>query len=68
MGPAGPPRARNSPPSSPRITRLDREGQTPLFRLRAGGLADAAAAKALCEAVRARNGACLPSVGGGNGA
>ena len=47
----------------PRITKLDREGQTPLFRLRAGGLADAAAAKSLCEAVRTKGGACVP-VGG----
>ncbi|HYI84846.1 MAG TPA: SPOR domain-containing protein [Acetobacteraceae bacterium] len=53
----------------PRITRLDREGQPTLWRLRATGLADAAAAKALCDAVRARNIPCLPSVGGGgNGA
>ena len=50
----------------PRITRLDREGQTPLWRLRAAGLADPAAARALCEAVRARGvSACVPS-GGGN--
>jgi SPOR domain len=52
----------------PRITRLDREGQPTLWRLRATGLADAAAAKALCDAVRARNIPCLPSGGGGNGA
>jgi hypothetical protein len=47
----------------PRVFRLEREGQAPLFRLRTGGLADAAAAKALCEAVRVRGGACNP-VGG----
>ncbi|TDH64255.1 SPOR domain-containing protein [Dankookia rubra] len=47
----------------PRITKVERDGQTPLFRLRAGGLADAAAAKTLCEAVRAKGGACVP-VGG----
>jgi cell division septation protein DedD len=47
----------------PRIMKLEREGQAPLFRLRAGGLADAAAAKALCEAVKAKGGACNP-VGG----
>jgi SPOR domain len=53
----------------PRITRLDREGQPPLWRLRATGLADAGAAKALCDAMRARNVPCLPSGGGGgNGA
>jgi hypothetical protein len=47
----------------PRITRLDREGQPTLWRLRAAGLADAAAARALCDAVRARGVACLPSGG-----
>jgi SPOR domain len=51
----------------PRIIRLDREGQPTLWRLRASGLADAAAAKALCDAVRARNIPCLPSGGGGGG-
>jgi hypothetical protein len=44
----------------PRIIRLDREGQAPLFRLRTSGLADGAAARALCEAVRAKGGACVP--------
>ncbi|MFC7477045.1 SPOR domain-containing protein [Dankookia sp. GCM10030260] len=47
----------------PRISKVEREGQAPLFRLRAGGLADAAAAKALCEAVKGKGGACVP-VGG----
>lgn len=47
----------------PRITKVEREGQPPLFRLRAGGLADAAAAKSLCEAVKTKGGACVP-VGG----
>ena len=51
----------------PRITRLDREGQPSLYRLRATGLADPAAARALCDAVRARGLPCVPS-GGGNGA
>ena len=51
----------------PRIMRLDREGQPTLWRLRATGLADAAAAKTLCDAVRARNIPCLPSGGGGGG-
>lgn len=45
----------------PRITRLEREGQPTLWRLRAPGLPDAAAAKALCDAVRARGAACMPS-------
>ena len=44
----------------PRITRFERDGQSPLWRLRVGGLADAAAARALCEQVRARGGACMP--------
>ncbi len=44
----------------PRITRFEREGRSPLFRLRVGGLADPAAARALCEQVRARGGACMP--------
>ncbi|MCO6416780.1 SPOR domain-containing protein, partial [Siccirubricoccus sp. KC 17139] len=48
----------------PRIIRFDRgEGLTPFYRLRTGGLADAAAARALCEIVRAKGGACNP-VGG----
>lgn len=46
----------------PRVTRLEREGQPPLFRLRTGGLGDAAAARALCDAVRARGASCV-SVG-----
>uniref|UniRef100_UPI0022EA7A55 SPOR domain-containing protein n=1 Tax=Falsiroseomonas oryzae TaxID=2766473 RepID=UPI0022EA7A55 len=46
---------------SPQISRLDRgEGQTPLFRLRTGGLPDAEAAAQFCEQVRARRGACVP--------
>lgn len=44
----------------PRISRFEREGQAPLFRLRAGGLADAAAAKSLCDVVRAKGAACIP--------
>ncbi|WP_187830368.1 SPOR domain-containing protein [Siccirubricoccus phaeus] len=48
----------------PRVTRFDRgEGQAPLYRLRAGNLSDAAAARALCDLVRARGGACTP-IGG----
>ncbi|MCZ8150313.1 MAG: SPOR domain-containing protein [Roseomonas sp.] len=46
---------------SPQVVRLDRsEGQTPLFRLRTGGLADQDAAASFCEQVRARGGACVP--------
>jgi cell division septation protein DedD len=44
---------------SPTILRLDREGQSPMFRLRLGGLADAEAAGRFCDQVRARGGACV---------
>ncbi|MFL1460616.1 SPOR domain-containing protein [Roseococcus sp. DSY-14] len=44
---------------SPAITRFDRpDGQAPLWRLRTGGFADAAAARAFCEGLRAREVAC----------
>ena len=43
----------------PRITRVERNGQSPLWRLRVG-TADAAAARGLCEQVRAKNAQCLP--------
>ena len=45
---------------TPRITKLDREGREPLWRLRVGGLADPAAARALCEQLRAKGAACNP--------
>jgi hypothetical protein len=38
----------------PQVVRFEREGQAPLFRLRTGGFADAAAAGAFCEQARAR--------------
>jgi hypothetical protein len=41
----------------PQISRFDREGQPTLWRLRTGGFADAAAARAACEAVRAKGAA-----------
>ena len=44
----------------PAITELKRDGQPTLWRLRVGGLADAAAARALCEAVKAKGGNCVP--------
>lgn len=48
----------------PRISKLERDGQPTLWRLRAAGLADGAAAKALCDAARARGvAACVPSGG-----
>ena len=45
---------------TPRITRLDREGREPLWRLRVGGMADPAAARTLCEQLRTRGVACNP--------
>ncbi|WP_052388724.1 SPOR domain-containing protein [Belnapia moabensis] len=47
----------------PVISRFDRDGKPPLYRLRAGGLANAAAARALCAAVQAKAAPCNP-VGG----
>lgn len=44
---------------APAITRVERgEGQPPLWRLRTGGFGDAAAARAFCEGLRARELAC----------
>ena len=46
---------------SPQIQRLDRgDGQSPLFRLRTGGLSDQDEASQFCEQVRAKGGACMP--------
>jgi hypothetical protein len=47
----------------PVISRFDREGKPPLYRLRASGLANAAAARALCTAVQAKAAPCNP-IGG----
>ena len=44
---------------SPIISRLEREGQEPLFRLRTSGLDNFAAAQGFCEQVRQRGGACV---------
>jgi cell division septation protein DedD len=44
----------------PRVIRLDRPGQPTLYRLRAVGLPDTAAARVLCESVRSRSGQCIP--------
>ena len=43
----------------PKVTRFEREGQPALYRLRVTGLPDQAAARALCDAVRAKGGTCL---------
>lgn len=47
----------------PIIVRLEREGQPTLWRLRTGGFPDAAAARAFCEPLRAREIACIPAGG-----
>jgi hypothetical protein len=44
---------------SPQIMRFDREGRSPLYRLRTGGLPDADAAAEFCEQIKARRGACM---------
>ncbi len=44
----------------PAISRIERgDGQPPLFRVRTGGFADQAAARAFCEQLRAREQGCL---------
>ena len=43
---------------SPIIVRFDRPNAAPLWRLRMGGFRDADAARAFCDTVRARGGAC----------
>ncbi|WP_439597862.1 SPOR domain-containing protein [Falsiroseomonas sp.] len=45
---------------SPVVQRLEREGQSPLFRLRTAGFADQDGARQFCEALRARSLACIP--------
>ena len=45
---------------SPQISRFEREGLTPLFRLRTGAFADQDAAREFCEQLRGRGGACIP--------
>lgn len=43
----------------PQVVRFDRDGQATLFRLRTGGFADAASARAFCDQVRERNVPCI---------
>lgn len=45
------------------ITRLERDGQATLWRLRAGGFADQTAARAFCAQMREKNLACIPVAG-----
>jgi hypothetical protein len=42
---------------------LDREGQTTMYRIRTGGFADAATARAFCEEMKTRSIPCM-AVGG----
>ena len=42
----------------PTVARFEREGQTPLFRLRTGMFADADAARTFCESLRSKGGNC----------
>ncbi len=42
----------------PTVARFEREGQTPLFRLRTGMFADADAARSFCESLRSKGGNC----------
>lgn len=42
----------------PQIVRFEREGQATLYRLRTGGFADVASARAFCEQARARSVPC----------
>ena len=48
---------------APVVTKLEREGQPTLWRLRTGGFADAVAARAFCEQLRARQIGCIPAGG-----
>jgi cell division septation protein DedD len=43
----------------PQVVRFERDGQTTLFRLRTGGFADVAAARAFCEQAQARRIPCI---------
>lgn len=45
------------------ITKLERDGQPTLWRLRAGGFADPAAARAFCVQLREKNVGCIPVAG-----
>ncbi|MCX7371336.1 MAG: SPOR domain-containing protein, partial [Alphaproteobacteria bacterium] len=46
---------------TPRFQRVEREGQSPVWRVRASGVADAEAARSLCAAIRQRGGGCNPA-------
>jgi len=47
----------------PAIAKVEREGQPTIWRVRAAGLADAAAAKALCDIVKAKGASCMAQGG-----
>jgi cell division septation protein DedD len=42
----------------PQIMRLDREGQSPMFRIRTGGFASGDTAREFCDQVKGRGGVC----------
>jgi len=48
---------------SPVITKLEREGRPTMWRLRTGGFADQAAARAFCAQLREKNVNCIPVAG-----
>ncbi|MBS7812470.1 SPOR domain-containing protein [Roseococcus pinisoli] len=48
---------------SPIVTRFERDGQATLWRLRTGGFADQAAARAFCAQLREKSVACIPVAG-----
>ncbi len=43
----------------PQVVRFEREGQATLYRLRTGGFADVAAARAFCEQAKAKQMPCI---------
>lgn len=48
---------------SPIVTKLERDGQPTLWRLRTGGFADQAAARAFCAQLREKSVNCIPVAG-----
>jgi hypothetical protein len=45
---------------APVVTRFERDGQAPLYRLRTGGFTDLEAARDFCEQVRTKGATCIP--------
>lgn len=48
----------------PQVVRFDRDGQSPMWRLRTGGFADEAAARAFCNAAKSRGATACATIGG----